>query len=327
MSKRITLIGGGTGSFTLLTGLKLYPDLELGAIVAMSDDGGSTGILRDEYGILPPGDIRQCLVALSESESIWRDLFAYRFNEGSLEGQSFGNMFIGTLEKITGDFEKALSLAGELLKIKGTVIPVTLDNVRLEGIGVNGNLVVGEKTIDTKKEKITNIRLVPEAYANPRAIKRILESDAIIIAPGDLYTSILPNLAVNGICDAIRNTGAIKILVVNLMCHKNHTDHLSVAGYVSLMEKYLGKETFDYVLYNNVLPTSEFMSYYSMGGELPVSWEEDTFLEWKKTMFIGHSLISQRIPKRVEGDRIIRGLIRHDPMRTAALLYSLMVKK
>jgi len=154
---RVTLIGGGTGSFTLLSGLKNYPDLDLAAIVNMADDGGSTGILRDELGALPPGDTRQCLVALSESAEIWRQLFNFRFSEGRMSGQNFGNLFITALEKITGSFENALSLAGELLQIKGQVIPVTLDNIRLIAQTDDNKQLIGENQIALKNHKIKSL--------------------------------------------------------------------------------------------------------------------------------------------------------------------------
>ncbi len=282
----ITLIGGGTGSFTILKGLKNYPDITINSIVTMSDDGGSTGILRDEYGVLPPGDIRQNLVALSESDEIWRKLFSYRYKEGTLEGQNFGNIFLSTLEKITSDFEKAIELAEKILEVKGKVIPVTLENVRLKAETYEGKIIEREKNIDLKKTKIKKIFFDKEVEGNEKAIKTILNSDIIIFSPGDLYTSLLPNLIVKGIKEAIKNSKAKKVYVCNIMTQKNHTDNFKVTDFVKKIEEYTYKNIFDYVIYNTKKPKKEFLQYYSNEGEKLVKVDEENFKEFK-AKFIG----------------------------------------
>jgi uncharacterized cofD-like protein len=220
--------------------------------------------------------------------------------------------------------KKALELAAALLKTNGQIIPVTLDNVRLEAVTVSGKTIRGEHVIDRKNERIQSVSLVPEALANPKAISKIMESDAIIIGPGDFYTSIMPNLVVDGICNAISNSNAKKIYISNLMSHKNHTDHLTLSGFVRNIESHLGKDVLDFVIYNNAMPSDEFISYYASEGELPVAVDTASFGIWKKTFFVGHNLVSQTVPKRVEGDKLIRGLIRHDPHKTASLIYDIV---
>jgi len=323
---KVTVIGGGTGSFTMLSGLKNYPDIDLAAIVAMTDDGGSSGVLRDELGALPPGDSRQCLVALSESEEIWRKLFTHRFTKGSLDGQNFGNLFISALEQITGSFEKALELAGEILKTKGKVIPVTLDNTRLVAETESGNFIIGEHKIDLKEEPIKSISFQPKPSPNPEAIRRILQSDAVVIGPGDVYTSILPNLLVDGIADALRDTKAVKIYICNIMTQKNHTHNFKVIDFVSLFEKLLGEGIFDVVIYNTKEPSQKFLESYAYEEEYPVRFDPEDF-KGKKIIFIGEDLLSEKIPQISKGDKLNRALIRHDPFKTASLIYRVLKTK
>ncbi|MBD3359674.1 MAG: uridine diphosphate-N-acetylglucosamine-binding protein YvcK [Candidatus Buchananbacteria bacterium] len=325
--KKITVIGGGTGSYTILTGLRNYPDLDLAAIVAMADDGGSTGVLRDELGALPPGDVRQCLVALSHSEDIWRQLFNHRFTEGSLAGQSFGNLFITALQQITDDFETALQRAGELLQVKGEVIPVTLDDVRLVAKTPDGQVIIGEHQIDLKNQPIESISFEPYPSANQRAIERILASDLIVICPGDIYTSILPNLLVENISDAINDSRAIKVYICNLMTQKNHTHGFRIIDFICLLEKYMGQnEVFDYVIYNNQKPAEDFLLSYAQEGEYPVEFSEQDFQD-RKTKFLGKNLLSQKIPHKVKGDNLTRALIRHNSFTIASILYDLLKKR
>ena len=322
MSK-VTIIGGGTGSFTMLTGLRNYPDLNLAAIVAMTDDGGSSGLLRDEQGALPPGDTRQCLVALSESEEIWRQLFNLRFGEGSLKGHNFGNIFIAGLQQVTGNFETALELAGKILQARGEVIPVTLDDVRLAAKTPNGEIIIGEHQIDLKEKPIESLYFKPVPEPNPRAIRRILNSDLIIICPGDIYTSILPNLMINGIADAIKDSKAMKIYVCNIMTQKMHTANFRVIHFVEKIEEYLGEHIFDHVIFNSQKPHPDFLGSYAQEGEYPVMYFPEDFQN-KKTQFIGHDLLSQKIPKIDKADELNRALIRHDPYKTASILYRLL---
>jgi len=204
--KKIVVIGGGTGNFTVLRGLKNY-DVDISAIVSMADDGGSTGILRDELGVLPPGDVRQCLVALSNSSSMMRSLMNYRFEQGGLGGHSFGNLFLSALEKVTGSFEKAIEEIGKILFIKGKVIPVTIHQVRLKMILNNRRVLEGEKEIYLSQEidqGYSSIFLEPYAKANPHAIDEIINADLVVLGPGGLYTSLIPNLLVEGVREKVR---------------------------------------------------------------------------------------------------------------------------
>src|SRR6185436_7247989 len=223
--KKVVTIGGGTGTFTVLSGLKKYP-LELTAIISMADDGGSTGRLRDEFGVLPPGDLRQGLVALSEDGSTMRKLFNHRYEKGGLEGHSFGNLFISTLEQVTGNLDKALDVAGEILKIRGRVVPVTLTKVKLVTELKNGKMLEGEDVLGNyqlvSRFGIKRIYLKPKAQPNPKALQAIKEADVIVIGPGDLYTTMIPNLLVIG--KAIAKSKAKKIFVANLMNKHGHTD-------------------------------------------------------------------------------------------------------
>ncbi len=323
---KVTVIGGGTGSFTILTGLKNYQDLDLAAIVAMTDDGGSSGVLRDELGALPPGDTRQCLIALSQAEKIWRLLFNFRFISGHLAGQNFGNLFITALEQMTGDFELALKLAGQVLQTRGNVIPVTLDDVRLIAKTAEGQAITGEHAIDLKEQPIISIGFNQEPTANPTAIERLLVSDLIVICPGDIYTSILPNLIIGGIADAIRDSQAIKVYICNLMTQKNHTHDFKVVDFVEILEKELKKDIFDYVLYNSQRPNKKFLDSYAQEGEFPVKVNKKDFAG-RQTKFLGENIMSQKIPEKVKGDNLSRALIRHDPYKVASILYNLLQKE
>jgi uncharacterized cofD-like protein len=198
--KKATVIGGGTGTFVVLSGLKNM-HLDLGVIVTMMDSGGSTGRLRDQLGVLPPGDLRQCLVALSEAPELWRKLFLYRFEKGDFEGHNFGNIFLSALEKVSSDYNQVLETASYVLKTKGKVIPVTLDKAHLCAEYENGTVLKGEGLIDENNGETSRIRrafLEPVPRVNPLAVDRIRESDYIVIGPGDLYTSIIPVLLVPG---------------------------------------------------------------------------------------------------------------------------------
>src|SRR5580698_8775785 len=228
--KNIVVIGGGTGTFTVLSGLKKYP-LNLTAIVAMSDSGGSTGTLRDELGVLPPGDVVRCLVALSRQDALMRTLMDYRF----------GNLLLSALEKATGSFDKAVEKASDILRTNGRVIPSTLDKVNLMA-RVGNRVIRGEEKIQTTtlNGSLKKLWLEPHGRANPKALKAIAEADAIVIGPGGFYSSVAPNLLVHGISEAIRKSRAKKIFICNLMTKSEHTHGYSVADYAREVETFLG---------------------------------------------------------------------------------------
>jgi uncharacterized cofD-like protein len=315
--KSIVTIGGGTGQFTLLTGLKKYP-VKLTAVVSMADDGGSTGVLRDELGVLPPGDVRQCLVALSEADSIVRELFNYRFETGGLKGHNFGNIFLSALEKISGDFSEAVRVSGMVLATRGTVVPVTTQSTRLvsgRGAGaIHGEHAIGESSLPKDPE----LHLEPEAYANPKAVEAIESADCIVLGPGGLYDSIVPNLLVKGVSEAIARSRATVVYNCNLMNKAGHTDGFRVSDYLAAIEKYVGAGRIDFVTYNNRMPEQDLLERYALEGEHPVSAER--LPDQCPTRCLEADLMSRKMPVQRGGDAIQRTLVRHDPDVLAALI-------
>lgn len=316
---RVVTIGGGTGSFVVLTGLKQHP-LELTAVVTMADDGGSTGVLRDELGVLPPGDVRQCLVALSESDQLMRELMNYRFPTGTLEGHSFGNLLLSALEKVTGSFEEAVEKASEILRIQGTVIPATLDKVQLVAHLADNQEVVGQSTIHkTSLLELQKIELRPHATANPKAIRAIEQADLIVIGPGDFYSSLIPSLLVDGIPEALVQTKAKIAYVANLMAKTGHTEQFGVADFVTVIERYIGKSV-NYVLFNTYQPTEQLLNKYARDGETMINPTTKT----TDSRFVGADLVSRTFPKTRPGDPIERTFIRHDPTALATSILQLL---
>ncbi|PCI76701.1 hypothetical protein COB21_04020 [Candidatus Aerophobetes bacterium] len=268
--KKIVVIGGGTGNFTVLSGLKNH-NLDLTAVVSMADDGGSTGILRDELGVLPPGDVRQCLVALSNSSVVMRSLMNYRFDSTELGGHSVGNLLISALQKVTGSFERAIEEAGKILSIQGRVLPVTTHEVRLKMILKSKKILEGEKEVYLSTEidqGYDSIFLEPYAKANPHAIDAILNADLIIMGPGGLHTSLIPNLLVEGVADAIATTKSKKLYISNLMNRKGQTTGYKVSDYYNEITKFIGKDVFDWILVNDQKPSPNLIDRYRAEGEL-----------------------------------------------------------
>ncbi|EKD85604.1 MAG: hypothetical protein ACD_37C00680G0005 [uncultured bacterium] len=327
--QRVVTIGGGTGSYVALEGLKKY-DFKLTAIVTMMDSGGSSGKLRDELGVLPPGDIRQCLVALSESSKLMRDMFNYRFEEGGLKGHSFGNIFLSTLEKNTGSMKKAISEVGKILRIKGNVVPITFTkNTNLCVDLEDGTTIVGETHIDVlekmqKRARIVKAYLKPKAILNEDAKRAIEKADYILVGPGDLYTSIIPNLLVTGVSDVIRNSKAKKIFVINLMTKHGQTTNYSANDHIDDIEKYLGTGVIDYVLINSKLPRKDTLSWYEEFEEYPV---KDDLGENKDYEIIRKNLIKDIIVKNTENDELRRSIIRHDSERLASEVVTIINRR
>lgn len=310
---RLVVIGGGTGSFTLLQSLKeLTPDIT--AVVNMCDDGGSTGVLRDELGVLPPGDARQCLVALSESPEI-RSLFDFRFQDGRLSGQSLGNIILSGLELQYGSFDKAVAVASRILRIRGTVVPVVLGDHRLV-LSDGGEDVQGQYTIRTHaiKNPDARVRLEPLSLLNPKAYHAIMAADLIVIAPGDMYGSLLPVFSVNGIAEVLGKTHAPIVCVANLINKPGQNDGWHVVDYVRKLEEYIGLGRIDTVLYNTEEISADLLLRYAAEGEFPVDIEPDRFDEMDGTItFIGAPLLSHDIIHQDPADKAIRRtLIRHD---------------
>ncbi len=316
--KKIVTIGGGTGNFTVLKGLRNY-DVDISAIVSMADDGGSTGILRDELGVLPPGDVRQCLVALSDSSRLMRSLMNYRFEQGGLVGHSFGNLLLSALEKVTGSFEKAVEEVGKILYIKGKVIPVTTHQVRLKMILKNCQLLEGEREIYMSSEienGYSSIYLEPYPKANPHAINEIMNADVIIVGPGGLHTSLIPNFLVEGVSEALLQSDAKKIFVVNLMNRKGQTSHFKVSDYLKELEKFIGGDVFDYILVNNQNPPKELIALYAEEGDLIKNDLDDGRI--REAQLLGE------LRAGAKKDLMKRSLIRHDCKKLASELMKIV---
>ena len=321
---KIVVMGGGTGTFTVLSGLKKYP-VDLTAIVTMADDGGSTGRLRDEFGVLPPGDLRQCLVALSDGSDVLRKLFNHRFEKGELKGHSFGNLFISTLEQVTGNLDHALTMAGEILKIRGNVVPVTLDKIRLVAELKNGKMLYGEGEISNyqlvSRFGIKRIYLEPRARANPRALQAVEEADVIVIGPGNLYSSLLPNFLVEGIKQALVRSRAKKVYVASLMNKHGHTDNFTIEDYVREIEGKLQRGIIEVVIYNTKKPPSSLLRKYADEGE-PVRFSANAGAN--RRTFIGTNFLAQELYKKQKADMLRRTLIRHDPDKLAKKIMALL---
>ena len=315
--KKVVIIGGGTGNFTVLSGLR-HHNLDLSSIVSMADDGGSTGILRDELGVLPPGDVRQCLVALSDSSRMMRSLMNYRFEAGGLGGHSFGNLLLSALEKVTGSFERSVEEVGKILKIRGKVIPVTCHPVRLK-MQLNSNQTLeGEKEIylsDKIDEGYSKIYLEPTGEANPQAISEIMNADLIVIGPGGLYTSLIPNLLVDGIADAIKRSHAKKVYVLNLMNRKGQTTRFKLSHYLDILGQYLD-QAIDLVLVNDQKPPKSLIDKYADEGDLVVNDIEEPWVI--KAPLLGP------LEEQNEVDLIKRSLIRHDSEKLAKELVKIV---
>src|SRR5579872_2900205 len=300
---RIVAIGGGTGLSSLLRGLKTYTS-NLSAIVTVADDGGSSGRLRDEYRILPPGDFRQCLIALADAEPLMKDLFDHRFKEGSLDGHSFGNLFIMAMADVTGNFEHALRESGKVLAFKGTILPSTLQDVTLVA-SINGSTVVGEPKIPKQNAPISHVFLKPDgAQVNPEAAQAILNAELIIVGPGSLYTSILPNLLVEGMVEAIKASPALKVLVCNLASQQGETDDYGVDDYIRVIREHVGGNVFDFVLVNSN------NSHVPTGGQSQVVFRADDASRHPEVRFIAGDVVNVKIPSHHDSDKLARIIMR-----------------
>lgn len=320
--KRVVVLGGGTGTFTVLSGLKTYP-IDLAAIVSIVDNGGSTGVLRDELGVLPPGDIRQCLVALAEGDDVLRTLFTYRFHEGSLSGHTFGNLFLSALQKITGDSLSAVQEAQRILHVRGRVIPVSAYGSNLYAELFDGTTIEGQHQIDEATGSRAAIRrcfLSPAVRANPEALDAIKKADLLVMGPGDLFTSLIPVLLVEGIATAIAASQAKIVYIMNLATKHGQTDGYTASRYLEVVEQYLQGRTIDYCLINTSEPSMDIVHRYEEAGEALV--HDD--LARSVTEIIRTPLVSEAIVTPVQGDTIRRSLLRHDPTRLAEVLAGLL---
>ena len=300
---RVVAIGGGTGLSSLLRGLKTYTS-NLSAIVTVADDGGSSGRLRDEYRILPPGDFRQCLVALADAEPLMKQLFDHRFKEGSLDGHAFGNLFIMAMADVTGNFEQALRESGKVLAVKGTIVPSTLQDVTLVA-SINGHQVEGESTIPKQHQPISHVFLKPDGVqVNPEAAQAILNAELIIVGPGSLYTSILPNLLVEGMVEAIKASPALKLYICNLAAQPGETDGYSVDDYLRVIREHVGANLFDFVMVNSNT------AHAPTGGQAQVIFRPVDTGRHPEVRFIASDVVNVRIPSHHDPDKLARAIMR-----------------
>jgi len=310
---RIVTVGGGTGLSMVLTGLKEYTS-NISAIVTVADDGGSSGRLRQQFDILPPGDIRNCLVALADAPALMRDLFQFRFDANSeLSGHSFGNLFITVMTRLTGDFEKGIKETSKVLALRGQVIPSTLNNVVLVAQHKDGSVTEGEDKIPKVNKPIDKVSLKPyQPQATPDAIKAINEAQIIILGPGSLYTSIIPNLLIKEITDSIVASGAIKVYVCNAMTQPGETDGYSACDHIKVMIKHSHPRILDYCIVNTgEIPSEVLNRYANQNSYLVVN-------DRKKIENMGYRVIEDDFGI-VEND-----VVRHDPAKLARIIFGLI---
>jgi uncharacterized cofD-like protein len=333
MSKRlknIVCLGGGTGTSMVLSGLKKYP-LDLTAVVTMFDNGGSSGKLRKELGVLPFGDIRQCLVSLARKSSLI-DFFNYRFKTGALKGHNLGNLLITAASQTGENIEKGIDKIGSILDVKGKVLPVTLENTNIMAVLKNNQKISGEDNIVKfrylSKIGIKKLFLEPKVKVNPGVISAIKKADLIIIGPGKFYTSIISNFLIKEVPQAIKKARAKKVFVCNLMTQTGNTDNFKAEDFIKILEKYLGRKTIDYVVFNigklskeqlkevkKVFPGANFIKY------------DESLL--KKKNFIGADLLDKNIRKLNSADSLVEGanrrtMILHNSVKLAKIILSLI---
>ncbi len=310
--KRVVVIGGGTGLSTMLRGIKRYT-ANIVAVVTVTDDGGSSGRLRTELGILPPGDIRNCLIALADAEGAMTALLQYRFGSesGTLGGHSVGNLLIAAMTQITGDFEQAVKEISKVLAIRGRVLPSTLSHVNLRAEMEDGSCIEGETAIVAHPARIRRMHLKPpDPPAPPEVIEAIRQADVIVLGPGSLFTSVIPNLLVPAITDALCATDAIRIYVCNVMTQPGETEGFTASDHVRAIEAHTGKRVFDYVLVNTRMPSPEMLERYRAGGQDVVIPDVD------RIRAMGYKVVT--------GDFISESdFVRHDPVRLAEAILRL----
>ncbi len=329
---RVVAIGGGTGLSTLLKGLKSYvPNptvsppasrskstiVELSAVVTVSDDGGSSGRLRKDFNMLPPGDVRNCIVALSEDEALLSKLFRHRFKQGSgLEGHSFGNLFLAALTSITSDFAEAVRLSAEILLTRGHIFPATTSNVELEAIMEDGSHVLGETKITASTGRIRELVLVPpDVEPLPQTLDAIARADLITIGPGSLFTSLIPNLLVHGMVGAILGSPAVKVYISNLMTQANESLGLTAADHIGALDRHAGdKHIFDYALVNRTPASPDMKAKYALEGASQIVADLDRIEGMGVRPVLGDYLVEDR------------GVVRHNYERLAHDLVELRIQ-
>jgi uncharacterized cofD-like protein len=304
----IVVIGGGTGLSVLLKGLKQYTS-RITAMVTVSDDGGSSGRLRSELGVLPPGDIRNCLVALAETETLMNKVFQHRFLQGgSLQGHNLGNLLLVAMTEITGDFILAIREVSKVLAVRGKVLPATLEPVILGGIMADGNQVIGETAIRDYPASINEVYLIPECGPLPETLQAINEADAIIIGPGSLYTSIIPNLLVKGVIEAIADSRAPKFYISNIMTEEGETDNFTAADHLRVIQKHTGKQIIDYAVVNSGKIDEERLRRYIEEKAVPVRSSSDEIAKMG-IIIIERDLVSDTEVAWHDADKLARVIL------------------
>src|SRR5262245_24283925 len=348
LAMRLVAIGGGTGLATILKGLKHYERdrpgakvasarmpvsiAEMAAVVTVTDDGGSSGRLRKDFNILPPGDIRNCIVALSEDEALLSRLFQYRFTAGEgLEGHSFGNLFVAALTSITGDFSEAVKVSSAVLNTRGQIFPCTTSNVQLDALMDDGSHVLGETKITASHRRVVDLRLVPaDAKPLPQALEAIRNADVITIGPGSLFTSLIPNLLVKGIPEAIAKSRAMKVFICNLMTQANESLGLSAAEHIRAIYDHAGRKIFDYALVNTRPVSTGLREKYALEGASQIVYDPERIEAFGVTPVPGDFLEEAAVARHA-ADEVAKALFklfqehhsgpaRRRPLRKAARL-------
>ena len=316
---KIVVVGGGTGLSTMLRGLKYYTS-NITAIVTVADDGGGSGDLREDLGMLPPGDIRNCILALADTEPLMEELLQYRFQDGRLKNQSFGNLFLAAMDGVSENFEDAVQKMSSVLAVTGKVLPVTLDDMKLVAELENGNRIEGESQIPEEairqKSRIKKLMINPkDAKPLQDAIKAIEEADAIVLGPGSLYTSVIPNLLVKDISESIRKSNAIKIYISNIMTQPGETDGFKASDHIKMLKKYGGRGIVDYVIANRGdIPADIKERYLNDNSEL-------VELDSKELKSLGVEVIEASLAK------IEKGYVKHDSEYLAEVLVDTIMEK
>jgi uncharacterized cofD-like protein len=322
---KVVAIGGGTGLSTLLRGLKHYvlasseeqiPDdslpviTNLSGIVTVSDDGGSSGRLRRELNVIAPGDVRNCIVALSEDEALLSRLFRYRFDAGQLEGHNFGNLFLTALASVCGDFSEAVRVASEVLATRGTIYPATTSNVQLDGWMHDGTRVRGETNITASKARIIELRMVPaNAQPLPQALHAIQDADLITIGPGSLFTSLIPNMLVRAIPSAIQRSSAVKVYVCNLMTQANESLGLTASDHIRAIFQHARGKVFDYALVNTTRASNDLRAKYALEGATQIVADSEGIRELGVEPITGDYLDQTDIARHAT-ERVAHDLLR-----------------
>lgn len=314
---RITLVGGGTGLSVLARGLRKYP-VDISAIVSVADDGGSTGLIRDQIDMPAPGDIRNVLTALSDVETKLENLFAYRFKKEALGGHALGNLMLAAMYDMTGDFAVAVKELSKILNVKGTVIPSTNISPKLAARMEDNSIIVGESYIPEVKQKIEEVYLIPnDTVATPEAIEAIKASDVIVFGPGSLYTSIIPNLLPEGMREAVEDAKGIKVYVSNIMTQMGETLGYSAADHLEAINRYMGSNVVDFIILNEEDIKGRVSDYYSRNDMTTVESDRERLKEMGATVVTDDHLV------QIDEE----GAVRHNNKVLAEIIYDIALKE